>query len=54
MIHFRCDALRRSAPCASALNGIDLIEVIDNAAVLEADRQRFVDGHLLKDPAPAV
>lgn len=54
MMQFCCDALRREATRASALNGIDFIEVIDNAAVLEADRQRFVHVHLLKDPAPVV
>lgn len=54
MIAFCCDTLRREATRISALNGIDFIEVIDNAAVIEADRQRFLHVHLLKDPAPVV
>jgi Baseplate J-like protein len=54
MIVFCCDTLRREATRQSALNGIDFIEVIDNAAPVEADRQRFLHAHLLKDPAPVV
>lgn len=54
MILFCCDTLRREATRQSALNGIDFIEVIDNAAPVEADRQRFLHIHLLKDPAPVV
>jgi hypothetical protein len=52
MMYFCCDSLRREATRQSALNGIDFIEVIDQAAAVEADRQRFLHIHLLKDPAP--
>lgn len=52
MMYFCCDGLRREATRQSALNGIDFIEVIDQAAPVEADRQRFLHVHLLKDPAP--
>ncbi|MEO9821192.1 MAG: putative baseplate assembly protein [Paracoccaceae bacterium] len=52
MIYFCCDTLRREATRQSALNGIDFIEVIDMSAAVEADRQRVLHVHLLKDPAP--
>ncbi len=52
MIYFCCDLLRREATRQSPLNGIDFIEVIDAAAAVEADRQRFIHVHLLRDPAP--
>lgn len=52
MIYFCCDTLRREATRQSALNGIDFVEVIDMSAPVEADRQRFLHVHLLKDPAP--
>lgn len=54
MMYHCCDSLRREATRASALNGIDFLEVVDNAAPVEADRQRFLHVHLLKDPAPVV
>ncbi|MDS9470127.1 hypothetical protein RGQ15_21475 [Paracoccus sp. MBLB3053] len=54
MIYRCCDLLRREETRASALNGIDFLEVIDHAAPVEADRQRFLHVHLLKDPAPVV
>jgi hypothetical protein len=53
MIQHCCDLLRREATRASALNGIDFLEVIDNSAPSGTDRQRFLHVHLLKDPAPA-
>ncbi|MEW9920191.1 baseplate J/gp47 family protein [Marimonas sp. MJW-29] len=54
MMYYCCDTLRREETRTSPLNGIDFIEVIDMAAVLEEDRQRFLHVHLLKDPAPVV
>ncbi|WP_343519434.1 hypothetical protein [Sphingomonas sp.] len=54
MIRHCCDLRRREATRQSTLNGIDFLEVIDNAAPVEADRQRFLHVHLLKDPAPTV
>lgn len=54
MIYFCCDTLRRSATRASALNGIDFLEVIDLDAPVPALRQRLLHVHLLKDPAPLV
>lgn len=54
MMYYCCDTLRREATRTSTLNGIDFIEVIDMAAVLEDDRQRFLHIHLLKDPAPVI
>ena len=54
MMYHCCDALRRETTRASALNGIDFLEVVDNAAPIEADRQRFLHVHLLKDPSPVV
>ncbi|SFR07286.1 hypothetical protein [Poseidonocella sedimentorum] len=52
MMYFCCDDRRREATRLSPLNGIDFVEVIDMSAPVEADRQRFVHIHLLKDPAP--
>ncbi len=49
MSYFCCDKLRRNAVSASALNGIDFLEVIDGDALLPAERQRFLHVHLLKD-----
>lgn len=54
MMYFCCDTLRREATRQSALNGIDFIEVIDDASMAPADRQRFLHVHLLKDPAPVI
>ncbi len=54
MIYHCCDLRRREATRNSPLNGIDFIEVIDNAAPIPADRQRFLHIHLLKDPAPTI
>ncbi|MEM7615722.1 MAG: hypothetical protein AAF245_11780, partial [Pseudomonadota bacterium] len=53
-IYYCCDSLRREATRQSPLNGIDFLEVIDNSAPIEADRQRFLHVHLLTDPAPEV
>ena len=52
MIYRCCNLLRREATRQSPLNGIDFLEVIDNAAPVDADRQRFLHIHLLSDPAP--
>lgn len=52
MMYFCCDTLRREATRQSMLNGIDFIEVIDDATMPDADRQRFMHVHLLNDPAP--
>jgi hypothetical protein len=54
VIYFCCDTLRRSAVAASAMNGIDFIEVVDLDAPTDALRQRLLQIHLLKDPAPLV
>ncbi|HEX7779865.1 MAG TPA: hypothetical protein VF424_11520 [Vicinamibacterales bacterium] len=43
-----CDALRRTAVLTSGLNGIDFLEVLDQEAPIEADRQRFLMVHFLK------
>ncbi len=47
--YFCCDELRRTAVLASSLNGIDFLEVLDSEAPSEADRQRFLLVHFLKD-----
>ena len=48
-----CDALRRAAVAgAPGWNGIDYLEVIDNAAPVEADRQRFLTIHFVKALGP--
>jgi hypothetical protein len=47
--YFCCDELRRTAVLASSLNGIDFLEVLDQDAPSEADRQRFLMVHFLKD-----
>lgn len=52
MILHCCDLRRREATRQSLLNGIDFLEVIDNSAPVGTDRQRFLNVHLLKDPAP--
>ena len=44
---------RRAAVVASALNGIDFIEVIDAEAATPADRQRVLRVNFLKAPPPA-
>jgi|AraplaMF_Col_mMF_1032025.scaffolds.fasta_scaffold00035_119 hypothetical protein len=54
MTYFCCDTLRRSATAASALNGIDFVEVLDLDAPSDALRQRLLHIFLLKDPAPLV
>jgi len=54
MIEHCCDLRRREATRQSPLNGIDFLEVLDNAAPPGVDRQRFLHVHLLKDPAPIV
>ena len=54
MIRHCCDLRRREATRQSPLNGIDFLEVIDNAAPPGVDRQRFLHVHLLKDPVPTV
>ena len=54
MIQHCCDLRRREATRQSPLNGIDFLEVIDNAAPPGVDRQRFLHVHLLKDPVPTV
>ena len=47
------DTRRREAVIASALNGIDFIEVIDAEAPTPADRQRILRVNFLKAPPPA-
>lgn len=54
MIQHCCNLLRREDTRKSALNGIDFLEVIDNIAQPNQDRQRFLHVHLLKNPAPTV
>ena len=45
-----CDALRRSALAnRDDYNGIDFLEVVDSAASIEADRQRFLDVHFVNE-----
>ncbi|MDD1780477.1 baseplate J/gp47 family protein [Enterovibrio sp. ZSDZ35] len=50
MIYFCCDQRRREAVRQSDFNGIDFIEVIDQEALVEADRQRFLHLYLVNDP----
>ncbi|WP_129793259.1 putative baseplate assembly protein [Sphingosinicella sp. CPCC 101087] len=54
MIYFCCDTLRRSATAASSLNGIDFVEIVDLDAPSDALRQRIIQIHLIRDPAPLV
>ena len=50
MIYSCCDELRRSVVRQKAgWNGIDFLEVIDRAATNEADRQRFLTVHFVKE-----
>jgi hypothetical protein len=43
---------RREAVIASALNGIDFVDVLDTDAPSSADRQRILRVHFLKSPPP--
>jgi hypothetical protein len=54
MIYFCCDERRRKLvrDPASGLNGIDFLEVLDQEAANESDRQRFLYVHFLKDLTP--
>jgi hypothetical protein len=47
------DTRRREAVLASALNGIDYVEILDADAPTPADRQRFLRVTFLKSPPPA-
>ena len=47
--YFCCDRRRRAAVEASNLNGIDYLEVLDNDAFNEADRQLILRVYLLKN-----
>ncbi|MEL6853770.1 MAG: putative baseplate assembly protein [Cyanobacteria bacterium J06607_13] len=47
--YFCCDRRRRAAVEASSLNGIDYLEVLDNDAFNEADRQLILRVYLLKN-----
>jgi hypothetical protein len=47
------DTHRRQAVIASALNGIDFVEILDSDAPQPADRQRLLRVTFLKSPPPA-
>ena len=49
MNYFCCDQRRRNAICGTALNGIDFLEVLDQNATVETNRQRFLFVHFV-DP----
>ncbi|MBI1868072.1 MAG: putative baseplate assembly protein [Methylocystis sp.] len=49
-----CDEKRRAAVLASALNGVDYLEVVDADAPTPADRQRILRVHFLKPPPPGL
>jgi len=50
MIYFCCDDLRRTVVSqAAGWNGIDFLEVVDHAAANDADRQRFLTVHFVKN-----
>lgn len=53
MKYFCCDKRRRNAIRGTALNGIDFLEVLDQDAAVEADRQRFLFVHFVNPLAPA-
>jgi hypothetical protein len=50
--YFCCDERRRNAIRGTALNGIDFLEVLDQDAAVEADRQRFLFVHFVNPLAP--
>ena len=50
--HISCDPRRREAVLASALNGIDHVEVLDADAPSAADRQKILRLQFLKAPPP--
>ncbi|HEX4666409.1 MAG TPA: putative baseplate assembly protein [Chthoniobacterales bacterium] len=50
-LYFCCDERRRDAVRGSTLNGIDYLEVVDQDAPNDADRQRFVRVHFVNDIA---
>jgi hypothetical protein len=54
MIYFCCDERRRSAVrlFAGDLNGIDYVEVVDDEAAQESDRQRLLKLYFVKPLAP--
>ena len=52
-LYFCCDERRRDAIRGSALNGIDYLEVVDQDAATNADRQRFLRVHFINEIAPA-
>jgi hypothetical protein len=57
MIYYCCDPQRRNLIRGTAINGIDFLEVLDNDAVNESDRQRFLFVHFVNPlgaNAPAV
>jgi len=47
-----CDRRRRDAVLASALNGVDHVEVLDADAPTPAERQKLLRIHFLKTPPP--
>lgn len=49
---FCCDERRRNAIRGTALNGIDFLEVLDQDAAADADRQRFLFVHFVNPLAP--
>ncbi|PML76318.1 baseplate J/gp47 family protein [Enterovibrio norvegicus] len=50
MMYFCCDQRRREAVRGTSLNGIDFVEVLDLAAAVPQDRQRFLHLHLVNAP----
>lgn len=53
MNYFCCDERRRNAIRGTALNGIDFLEVLDQDAAVDDDRQRFLFVHFVNPLAPA-
>jgi hypothetical protein len=51
-LYFCCDERRRDSIRGTALNGIDYLEVVDNDAATDADRQRFLRVHFVNDITP--
>jgi hypothetical protein len=52
-LYFCCDERRRDSIRGTALNGIDYLEVVDQDAATEADRQRFLRVHFVNAITPA-
>lgn len=52
-LYFCCDERRRDAVRGTALNGIDYLEVVDQDAATNADRQRFLRVHFVNEIEPA-